>query len=295
MKKNGKPFFTREKFKHYLKEYGIMALILFLVTGSIVQGSLVPTPSMENTIMTGDRLIINKLAFDLTTPRYIPFTDIPLPHVRLLEWGSPKKGDITVFIFPGHREEIEYDKIESWVKRCVAEPGDTLEVINRVIFVNGRQLPIPANINYMSSGTKPRGIVEEDIFPKGSGFNSDNYGPIVVPKKNEVINLTPDNIEKWETFINREFGKDVVEIRNGKIFIEGGEASSYTVKDDYYFLMGDNRDNSLDSRYWGFVPRRNIVGKPLFVYWSWNSDISFSDFFELLKSIRLERLLKIVS
>ena len=237
MSKKNKPFLTREKIKHYLKEYGIMALILFLVTGSLVQGSLVPTPSMETTIMTGDRLIINKLAFDLTTPRYIPFTDIALPHVRLLEWGSPKKGDITVFIFPGYREQIKYDKIESWVKRCVAEPGDTLEVINRVIFVNGKQLPIPAHINYMSHSTKPRGFVEEDIFPKGSGFNSDNYGPVVIPKKNETINLSMENIDKWETFINREFGKDAVELKNGKIFIDGAETSSYTVKDDYYFLI----------------------------------------------------------
>jgi len=287
--------FNKDKIIGYIKEYASLIIILFFVTASFIQGSLVPTPSMENTIMTGDRLIINKMAFDITTPRYIPFTDIELPHARLLQWGNPKKGDITVFVFPGHRDEIKYDKIENWVKRCVAEPGDTLEVINKVVFVNGKQLPIPANINYMESRTKPADFVEEDIFPKGSKYNTDHYGPVVVPKKNDVINLTAENIDKWETFINREFGKDVVEITNGKIYIDGKETSQYKVTDDYYFMMGDNRDNSLDSRFWGFVPRRNVVGKPLFVYFSWNSDIPFSDFFELIKSIRLDRLCKIVN
>ncbi len=279
----------------YIKEYTSLFIILFFITASFIQGSLVPTPSMENTIMTGDRLIINKLAFDLTTPRYIPFTDIELPHIRLLQWSSPKKGDITVFIFPGYRDEIKYDKIENWVKRCVAEPGDTLEVINKVIFVNGKQLPIPANINYMNSTTKSSGYAENDIFPKGSKYNADHYGPIVIPKKNDIISVTAENIDMWETFINREFGKDAVVINNGKIFIDGKETSQYTVTDDYYFMMGDNRDNSLDSRYWGFVPRRNVVGKPLFVYFSWNSDIPFSNPIELIKSIRLDRLCKIVN
>jgi len=294
MKRNVKNQQFKNKVLAFVKEYSSLAVILFFVTASIIQGSLVPTPSMETTIMTGDRLLINKLAFDLTTPRYIPFTDIELPHTRLLQWGNPKKGDITVFIFPGHREDIKYDKIESWVKRCVAEPGDTLQVINKVIFVNGKQLPIPAHINYLNSRTKPNGYIEDDIFPKGSNFNSDNYGPIVIPKKNEVIQLTAANIQKWDTFINRELGRNAVEVKDGKIFIDGKETSTYTVTDDYYFMMGDNRDNSLDSRYWGFVPRRNVVGKPLFVYWSWNSDISFTDFFALLKSIRPDRLCKLV-
>ena len=294
MSKNEKKAPLKGKLKGYIKEYGLMAIILFLVTGSLIQGSLVPTGSMENTIMTGDRLIINKLAYDLTTPRYIPFTDIALPHVRLLKWGNPKKGDIVVFIFPGYRDEIKYDKIESWVKRCVAEPGDTLQVINKVVFVNGKKLPIPHYIKYESGGIKPAGVTEDDIFPKGSGYNSDNYGPIVVPKKDDVLSLSMDNIERWKTFIDREYGREAVEIKNNKIFIDGKETDNYKVKDDYYFMMGDNRDYSLDCRYWGFVPRRNVIGKPLFVYFSWNSDIPFSQPIELLKSVRLERLCKIV-
>lgn len=294
MKKKEKKF-NKAKIIGYIKEYSSLIITLFFVTASFIQGSLVPTPSMEKTIMTGDRLIINKVAFDLTTPRYIPFTDIELPHVRLLEWGSPRKGDITVFVFPGHLDEIKYDKIENWVKRCVAEPGDTLEVINKVVFVNGKQLPIPAQINYMNSQTKPKDFVEEDMFPKGSKYNSDHYGPIVIPKKNVVINLTAMNITQWETFINREFGKDVVEINNGKIFIDGKETSQYTVTDDYYFMMGDNRDNSLDSRYWGFVSRDRIVGTPLVILWSVDPEVSILNPFKLLSTLRFDRIGKLVN
>lgn len=110
----------------------------------------------------------------------------------------------------------------------------------------------------------------------------------------DVIKLTAENINQWETFINRDFEKDVVDVRAGKIFINGTEANEYVVTDDYYFMMGDNRDNSLDSRFWGFVPRRNVVGSPMFVYFSWNSDIPFSDFFNLVSSIRLDRIGKII-
>jgi signal peptidase I len=294
MKKRKEKKLSREKIISIIKEYASLAVVLFFVTASFIQGSLVPTSSMVGTIMIGDRVLVNKLAYDLTTPRNIPFTDIELPHLRLLKWGSPQKGDIVVFLFPGNREEIKYDKVESWVKRCVAEPGDTLEVVNKVAFVNGKQLPIPVNVRYANSQTKPKSVIEADIFPKGSGFNSDNYGPVVVPKKNDVIELSLNNIEKWRTFINREFEKDAVEVNNGKIYINGKETKQYTVKDDYYFMMGDNRDESYDCRYWGFVPRRNVIGKPMFVYFSWNSDIPFSDMFELIKSIRLDRICKLV-
>jgi len=284
----------REQVIKYIKEYGSLTVFLFLVTGSILQGSLVPTGSMENTIMTGDRLIINKLSYDLTTPRNIPFTDIELPHIKLLEWGSPQKGDVVVFNFPGNRDEIKADRIESWVKRCVAEPGDTLEIINKVVFVNGKELPIPAHVNYMNNKTKPAGLVEDDIFPKGALYNSDNYGPVVIPQKGDRITLSENNIEKWRTFINREYGKEAVSIKDNKIFVDGIQTTQYEVKDNYYFLMGDNRDNSYDCRFWGFVPRRNVIGRPLFVYWSWNSDIPFSNPFELIKSIRADRFCKFV-
>jgi len=276
-----------------LKEYGTTVLLLFIITSSFIQGSRVPTPSMETTIMTGDFLMTNKLAYGLTTPRNIPFTDIELPFIQLFKWNSPERGDIVVFEFPGNRDEIKNTGIENYVKRCVAVPGDTIIVRNKVLYVNGREAPIPRHIQYARNFTVPENYPEE-TFPKGTSWNGDNYGPLIVPGRGDIINLAVSNIGRWKTFIDREYGRDAVKIFNGKVFINGKESTQYKINDNYYFMMGDNRDVSLDSRYWGFVPERNVVGSPLFVYWSWNSDISFSDLFKLLSSARIERLGKII-
>lgn len=280
--------------KKYLIEYGKLALILFIVTSSLVQGSRVPTPSMETTIMTGDFLLVNKLAYGLTTPRNIPLTNIALPFAQLLKWNDPKRGDIIVFEFPGNRDEIKNANIDNYVKRCVAVAGDTLEIKNKILYVNGKQSPIPTHVQYARNYTLPENFHEGETFPKGVLQNGDNYKLLAVPKKGDVIKLTEANIEQWKTFINRDFEKEVVSFNNGKIFINGKETTEYKVTDDYYFMMGDNRDNSLDSRYWGFVPRRNIVGKPMIAYWSWDSNIPTSNIFELLASVRFERIGKLV-
>lgn len=280
--------------KKYLIEYGKLALILFIVTSSLVQGSRVPTPSMETTIMTGDFLLVNKLAYGLTTPRNIPLTNIALPFAQLLKWNDPKRGDIIVFEFPGNRDEIKNANIDNYVKRCVAVAGDTLEIKNKILYVNGKQSPIPKHVQYARNYTLPENFHEGETFPKGVLQNGDNYKLLAVPKKGDVIKLTEANIEQWKTFINRDFEKEVVSFNNGKIFINGKETTEYKVTDDYYFMMGDNRDNSLDSRYWGFVPRRNIVGKPMIAYWSWDSNIPTSNIFELLASVRFERIGKLV-
>ncbi|MDP3583304.1 MAG: signal peptidase I [Ignavibacteria bacterium] len=280
--------------KKYLVEYGRLALILFVVTSSLVQGSRVPTPSMETTIMTGDFLLVNKLAYDLTTPRNIPLTNIALPFSQLLKWNDPKRGDIVVFEFPGNRDEIKNANIENYVKRCVAVAGDILEIKNKVLYVNGKQSPIPAHIQYARNFTLPENFVDSEAFPKGIVQNGDNFKPLVVPKKGDVIKLSSANIEQWKTFINRDFDRDVVSVNNGKIFIDGKEATEYKITDDYYFMMGDNRDISLDCRFWGFVPRRNVVGKPMIAYWSWDSNIPTTSIFELLASIRFNRIGKVV-
>lgn len=280
--------------KKYLIEYGKLALILFVVTSSFVQGSRVPTPSMETTIMTGDFLLVNKLAYDLTTPRNIPLTNIALPFTQVLKWNDPKRGDIVVFEFPGNRDEIKNTAIENYVKRCVAVPGDTVEVHNKVLFVNGKEAPIPMHAQYVRNYTLPENFVDTETFPKGIPQNGDNYSPLVLPKKGDVIKLTSSNFEQWKTFIDREFGRDVVSLRDGKVFVDGKETSEYKVRDDYYFMMGDNRDISLDCRFWGFVPRRNVVGKPMIAYWSWDSNIPTANIFELLASIRFNRIGKLV-
>lgn len=114
---------------------------------------------------------------------------------------------------------------------------------------------------------------EKEIYPLNGGYHwtRDNYGPIWIPAKGKSIKLTMDNIAIYERPIRTYEGNDL-QIKGGKIFINGKEATEYTFKMDYYWMQGDNRHNSLDSRYWGFVPEDHIVGKPIFVWLSINPD-----------------------
>jgi signal peptidase I len=128
-----------------------------------------------------------------------------------------------------------------------------------------------------------------DTYPLNGNMHwtRDNYGPIWIPKKGASIDLTLDNLPIYERPIKVYEGNEL-DVRDGKIFINGKEAKSYTFKMDYYWMQGDNRHNSADSRYWGFVPEDHIVGKPIFIWWS--SDPDRSGF----SGIRWNRLFRMV-
>ena len=283
-----------QKFWEFWKNLLFAAVAAFLIKSFLIETSRVPTPSMENTILVGDFLFVNKFIYGSSSPRNIPFTNIELPYFQMPAVREPEKGDIVVFEYPGDRDELKPKEISNYVKRCVGLPGDVIEVRDKVVFINGEQLAIPSNIQYRKNGGLPKGLPNPDIFPKGSEWNQDNYGPFRVPQKGDEIFLSTDNIEKWRTIINREFANEVVNILNNKIYINGVETDHYTIQKDYFFMMGDNRDNSADSRYWGVVPRDLIIGNAFFIYWSWNPDIPFSDFFRLLASTRFNRIAKLV-
>jgi signal peptidase I len=132
----------------------------------------------------------------------------------------------------------------------------------------------------------PGGFVDPGIYPPGAPFNSADYGPVVIPAEGQAIPLDTDNADIWRELIVRE--GHTVAIRDSAVFIDGQQVESYRVEKEYYFMMGDNRENSLDSRFWGFVPSDLIIGKAMMVYWSWeDTDGSFSD---RLNAVRWNRI-----
>jgi signal peptidase I len=129
---------------------------------------------------------------------------------------------------------------------------------------------------------------KDHSFPIGRGNTRDDWGPMRIPKKGDRIAITKENAIQWEVFIRRE-GHSIA-IDGDAILIDGKKTSTYTVEKDYCFGLGDNRNNSEDSRYWGFIPMESIIGTPMIVYWSWDTGRPISDLFKKISSIRWSRI-----
>lgn len=283
------PVSFKTKVKDFFHEMGVVLVGFLLLNNFVIASFMVPTGSMENEVMTGDFLMVNKFIYGGCSPRNIPFTDVRLPWFRLPAFKSVHRGDVIVFEFPGYRDEVHPEAFTYYLKRCMGIAGDTLQIKNRVVYINGTQAPVPKNMKFNSYSIDQVGEGKENIFPPTAKFNEDNYGPIVIPKKGMTIQLTQHTYAMWEVFIAREGHKPVFHA-DGQITIDDVPTTTYTVQRNYLFGMGDNRDNSLDSRYWGFIPEENIVGTPMFVYWSWSSDTPISNIIEKISSIRLGRI-----
>ena len=232
------------------------------------------------------------------------------------------------------------DRRENYVKRCVGLPGQTLEIKNRVVYLDGKPNKEPDNVQYsyrlklkqnlpeeliedlgitneelgilnamgympMTQRTatelgKRKDLVETleintdaeewDIYPLNGNkhWTRDNYGPVWIPNKGETLMLNLDILPIYERCI-RAYEGNKLEVKNGKIYINDKQTDRYTFKMDYYWMMGDNRHNSADSRYWGFVPEDHIVGKPIFIWWSSDPDgrgIRWSRLFRFVDNIK---------
>lgn len=284
-----------QKFKDFIESLFFAGLAALVIITFVIQNTRIPTPSMEGTILVGDFVLVNKFIYGSMSPKYIPFTEVELPYFRLPSIREPRPGDIVVFEYPGDRDQLRASELGvNYVKRLIGMPGDTIQIIDKVVFINGKEFPIPPFIRYEMPIPKPKEYVEPRIFPKGKPWNEDNYGPYLIPKKGMVIDLSPMNVEEWRTIIDREHNERVVSVKDGFVTIKGKPVSSYEIQKDYYFMMGDNRDNSADSRFWGLVPRDLVVGQAFITLFSWDNTIPFSDPIRLLLSSRLDRVLKLL-
>jgi signal peptidase I len=285
---------AKQRTTEFLKSIGF-ALVAVIILNSFVLASFqVPTPSMEGTVLAGDMLFVNKYIYGGTTPPTIPILgllikkEIEIPYFRIPGFRDPERGDVIVFIFPGNREETKASRFEYYLKRCVAVAHDTLRIVNKVLYVNGAPFQNPPRM-IQTNYCFPAEYVDPQIFPDGMPWNRDQFGPLVIPAEGDVVPLTMQNLSQWEVFIKRE--GHTVSVSGESIRIDGKAATSYRVERDYVFGMGDNRDNSLDSRFWGFIPKENVIGTPIIVYWSWDPDLGlFGDFIKKLSSIRFGRL-----
>ena len=233
------------------------------------------------------------------------------------------------------------DRRENYVKRCVGLPGETLEIKDKEIYIDGQKSVAPENVQFnywikfkapMTERIRRRLDISKDdlkryyngrylipltpkalarmqryttlvssiepaendetrgIYPLNgyTGWTVDNYGPVWIPKRGDSIKLTLENLPVYERPIAVYEGNDL-QVKDGKIFINGKESDSYTFKMDYYWMMGDNRHNSADSRCWGFVPEDHIVGKPILIWLSLDKDRGWFD-----GKIRWNRLFRFV-
>ncbi len=242
--------------KLFVKQIIVTVIVLFIILSFVVSSYIIPTGSMEKTLLVGDMLIVNKFVYGIRTPDWlgIPFTEI---GIKIPFYKSPmlfeiESGDVVVFK-PPHNEEVYY------VKRCVGLPGQEIEIIDKELFVDGKKFTeFYETLDYDES--YPAGKVSEQFV---FGIETNNIKPKGFP----------------ETGIFNGLG-------NSDNF------GPVTVPENHYFMMGDNRDNSLDSRYWGFVEKDYIVGSPIMVYYSYKGKFSITDLFDITRWDRVGYLIQ---
>jgi signal peptidase I len=204
--------------RSFVGEWTVTILLMLFASTSLAWSYVIPTGSMEDTLLIGDHIVVDKLAYAPAGPigKY------------LLPYEQPKRGDIIAFQYP-------VDISQLFVKRVIGVPGDRLKIVNQQVYINGRKLTEPY-VYHKSGYFDPY----RDNFPSASNTLEE----VPNPKRDKLL---ADMLSKH--------------VMNGEV----------VVPPNNYFVMGDNRDNSLDSRYWGFVPRDNIIGKPVLIYWSYNT------------------------
>ncbi|WP_300601106.1 S26 family signal peptidase [Niabella sp.] len=411
------PWLARNKDARFIKAEGVKhhqkpawrewvdAAIFAVVAATLIrififEAYVIPSSSMEKTLLINDYLFVSKFSYGPripNTPLSVPFlhnylpgssaksysTLIKLPYIRW--FASPvKRNDCVVFNFPEGdtvinregfqsfqpyyslvraygREQVlnnpefqplavhPVDKTDNYIKRCIGVAGDSLKIVNGIVYINNEpgfvpptsatyyffrtrnNAPIDADflresgirLNMEGSGpdfgmmsggnysinltlpeldilrklsvvdpnsivkdTYPAHYTEPGTFPFDTvhfKWNRDNFGAIWIPKKGATITLSPENIALYRRAIQVYEKNSLVENPNGSFVINGTPTNKYTFKMDYYWMMGDNRHKSQDSRYWGFVPEDHVVGKAAMIWFSYENGPRWKRFFKIIK------------
>lgn len=406
------------------------AIAAYFATQFFAQNYVIPSSSLEKSLLVGDYLLVSKMTYGPripNTPLAVPLTSHTVPGLNCKSYSdwpywnyrrvkglrNIRLNDIVVFNYPAgdtvaskHQNEDFYglcyrqgaelgylppdknakfessiaayeyeqkvfheqymagfnyikenpeefgrilarptDRRENYVKRCVGLPGQTLQIKNRIIYLDGKANKEPDNVQYcyfvQFINNPPEDLIRElgisaedlseaitpenpglrympltrkaleglknrkdivsriqlappydtNLYPlnKNTGWTCHNYGPIWIPKRGATLKLTLSNLPIYERCI-RSYEHNTLEVKNGKIYINQKPTDRYTFKMDYYWMMGDNRDRSADSRFWGFVPEDHIVGTPVFIWMSLNPDYGWAQ-----GKIRWNRLFRWVS
>lgn len=269
----------------------ILVLVLVIITKAfLIDAFKIPTGSMKDTLYEGDFILINKFAYNLSTPHQIPFINKRISRTDIISIGKPELNEVVAFEVPSKLFDPESEDYDILVKRVIGVPGDTIEIINKDVFINKKKLRNPSFIHINLSDIAVENV-DKDLFPYDTKWTLDDYGPIIIPKKGMKVDLNPKNIKLWQSAINYEFAKKVISVEGTVIMLDGRPIRDYIFHKDYYFVLGDNRQNSIDSRYFGFIPEESMIGKAFIIYWSHlpKQNDGFMDYF---KSVRFNRVLK---
>lgn len=228
--------------------FGLAVLIVFMIRSSLIEAFKIPSGSMIPTLLIGDHIFVNKFSYGLK----IPFSDLITNHpIYIVKRDPPKRGDIIVFMYP--KDESFY-----FIKRVVGVPGDTIELRNKVLYINQKQVP-----REVVAGIQAETLFNSLDDPKYTSTNLDLYNEHL-DKRDHMILLDKTN------FMGETFGP-------------------IQVPADNLFVMGDNRDFSNDSRFWGFVPFQNVKGKAIVTWLSLWVSLADSQFI-----FRPERIGKLI-
>ncbi|MBX2895289.1 MAG: signal peptidase I [Cyclobacteriaceae bacterium] len=361
-----KPVVKKTKFQEWRESIVFAVVVATLFRWSLAEAFVIPTGSMENSMLVDDYLWVSKIHYGPRTPRtplQIPLTHqkiwgteissyldwIELPSYRLPGLRKVKRDEPVVFNTPKDLldpTERPADLKTYLVKRCVAIGGDVVQIKDQQVFINGEPMINPPGMKFRyqvitKEELQPRaleklGLDSEDFWLLGKtndgqtvysmlltqeqfkdvnaapykvsvqsasddkgGFplypammnntwTLNNYGPLTIPQKGMSMVVNDSTLNFYGEFIEKYEGHKAVKISGGQLEINGKPVSTYTFQQDYYFMMGDSRDNSIDSRYWGLVPEDHILGKPMFIWFSINKDGKWLD------KIRWKRLGKVI-